>query len=163
MISVIIPVLDEAENLPRVFAALDAEQTPHEVIVVDGGSRDGTAEVARRLGATVLSSPPGRGNQICRGVSEASGDVLFFLHADSVLPADALRRIAEKLAGRPELIGGNFRVEFDGETRFSRGLTRMYGFVRWFGLYYGDFRHLCPAFGLRRHRRRAPDSRDGRL
>lgn len=138
MISVIIPALNEEEMLPGLLAALQRETTSHETIVVDGGSRDGTIGAAERYGVRVLRSPPGRGTQICAGVQEAAGDILLFLHADTTLPAGGLRRIEETLASRPEIVGGNFRLLFDGETPFSRWLTRFYAFVRRLGFYYGD-------------------------
>jgi rSAM/selenodomain-associated transferase 2 len=118
--------------------ALRTEQIEKEVIVVDGGSRDRTAASACRLGATVLMSAPGRGTQIRQGTAAASGDILLFLHADTVFPPGGLRRVAETLAARPEIVGGNFRLLFDGDTRFSRKLTRVYAWVRQLGFYYGD-------------------------
>lgn len=138
MISVIIPVLDEAERLPKLLCSLQGEPIAKQLIVVDGGSGDGSAEIARQLGATVLSCAAGRGTQICKGAAEASGEILLFLHADSVFPAGGLQRIAETLGSQPDIVGGNFRLLFDGESRFSRGLTRIYDCIRWFGLYYGD-------------------------
>lgn len=138
MISVIVPTLNEEEMLPRLLAALQRETAPHETIVVDGGSRDGTIEAAERYGIRVIRSPPGRGAQICAGVREAAGDLLFFLHADTVLPVGGLGRIDETLASRPEIVGGNFRLLFDGDTPFSRWLTRFYAFIRRLGFYYGD-------------------------
>src|SRR5919197_1256864 len=138
MISIIIPALDEEERLPGLLLALRTEQIEKEVIVVDGGSRDRTAASACRLGATVLMSAPGRGTQIRQGTAAASGDILLFLHADTVFPPGGLKRVAETLAARPEIVGGNFRLLFDGDTRFSRKLTRVYAWVRQLGFYYGD-------------------------
>ena len=86
MISIIIPTLNERARLARLLDALDREQTPHEVIVVDGGSDDGTAQEARRRGALVLKSDPGRGRQLALGARAAVGHVLLFLHADCVFP-----------------------------------------------------------------------------
>ncbi|MGQ0685487.1 TIGR04283 family arsenosugar biosynthesis glycosyltransferase [Bradyrhizobium sp.] len=138
MISIIIPVLDEAARLPPLLQVLTREKTEHEVIVVDGGSLDGSAEIAQQMGAKVVLSKPGRGTQLSRGVTEARGDVLFFLHADTVFPEEGLRSIAQILAGSPNIVGGNFRLLFDGGDRFSRGLTRVYGWLRYLRLYYGD-------------------------
>ncbi|HEX5279782.1 MAG TPA: TIGR04283 family arsenosugar biosynthesis glycosyltransferase [Micropepsaceae bacterium] len=138
MISVIIPVVNEEAALEPLLRQLELESTPHEVIVVDGGSTDRTVELARSSGAIVISSACGRGNQICRGVEQACGDVLFFLHADSVFPAGGLQRIREALAEYPRAVGGNFRLIFDGDSGFSRWLTGFYAFIRLFRLYYGD-------------------------
>jgi glycosyltransferase involved in cell wall biosynthesis len=110
----------------------------YEVIVVDGGSQDRTLEIARRHGVRTLPSPPGRGNAICTGAARSRGEVLFFLHADSTLLPGALDRISEVLSADPNIIGGNFRLVFDGDTPFSRRLTGFYARIRSIGLYYGD-------------------------
>ena len=138
MISVIVPTLNEAERLPRLISGLRLEMPGCEIIVADGGSRDGTVSVARTLGAKVIGSTPGRGQQLARGAEIAAGDVLLLLHADSVFPAGGLARIEERLAAAPQLIGGNFRLVFDGGDTFSRHLTRFYAWMRQRGLYYGD-------------------------
>ena len=138
MISVVIPVLNEARRLPDLLARLAGESCAHEVIVVDGGSRDGSAEIARRAGARVLRSAPGRGHQLAAGAAAASGETLLFLHADSRVPAGGLARIVEVLAREPQCPGGNFRLLFDGGTPFSRWLTGFYAWIRAHGLYYGD-------------------------
>ncbi len=138
MISVVIPTLNEAHNLPRLLAKLQQETTASEIIVVDGGSSDATTALARRLGARVVDSDPGRGVQLRRGADAASGDVLLFLHADSEFPAGGLERITESLAASADIVGGNFRLLFDGGSRFSRWLTRYYAWIRRRGLYYGD-------------------------
>ncbi len=138
LISIIIPVVNEEAALAPLLQQLEREPTPHEVIVVDGGSTDRSVELARSSGAIVILSACGRGNQLCRGVGHASGEVLFFLHADSVFPTGGLQRIREILVEYPKAVGGNFRLIFDGDTGFSRWLTGFYAFVRLFGLYYGD-------------------------
>jgi rSAM/selenodomain-associated transferase 2 len=138
VISVIIPTLNEERSLPLLLDALGGEKVEHEVVVVDGGSEDRTVAIARTYGARALSAAPGRGNQICTGVQASRGDVLWVLHADSTLPAGALSAIERALAADPGSVGGNFRLVFDGNTGFSRWLTRFYARVRWFGLYYGD-------------------------
>jgi rSAM/selenodomain-associated transferase 2 len=138
MISIIIPTLNEERLLPSLLDAIVQQRTEHEVIVVDGGSQDRTLDIAGDHGVRTLLSPPGRGNGICVGANEAVGDVLFFLHADSILFPGALYRIDEVLSADAEIIGGNFRLIFDGDTPFSRWLTRSYARLRSIGLYYGD-------------------------
>ena len=138
MITVIIPTLNEAPNLARLLHRLSREDAVHEVIVVDGGSGDGTVRQARRHGATVIRSPAGRGRQLRRGADAARGEVLLFLHADSVFPIGGLSRIEDRLSESPLLVGGNFRLLFDGDTGFSRWLTGFYAWIRLHGLYYGD-------------------------
>ena len=137
MISVVIPTLNEAPILPRLLAQLARETTAHEVIVVDGGSTDGTPPLAETSGARVLSVPGGRGRQLAAGAGAAAGDVLLFLHADCVFPAGGLRLITEALAA-PAVVGGNFRLLFDGDDRFSRWLNGFYAAIRRRGFYYGD-------------------------
>jgi rSAM/selenodomain-associated transferase 2 len=138
VISVIIPTLDEEGLLPPLLAAIRQQGTAHEVIVVDGGSRDRTVELARSSGVRSLVSHSGRGAGMSIGAEASRGDVLFFLHADSALPPGALDRITEVLASNANIIGGNFRLVFDGGTDFSRGLTRFCAWIRLLGFYYGD-------------------------
>jgi rSAM/selenodomain-associated transferase 2 len=138
MISIVIPTLNEIEALPRLLATLAGEEEPHEVLVVDGGSGDGTPEVAGRAGAVVLSASRGRGRQIATGAAAACGDILLFLHADSRFPRGGLAALRRGLDASPEAIGGNFRLLFDGDDRFSRWLEGFYGAIRRRGFYYGD-------------------------
>jgi rSAM/selenodomain-associated transferase 2 len=138
MISIIIPTLNEEQALPSLLDAIRRQGADHEVIVADGGSEDRTVATALDHGVRTLLSPPGRGNGMCAGAKEAAGDVLLFLHADSILLPGALRRINEVLSADPEIIGGNFRLVFDGDTPFSRWLTRSYARLRAIGIYYGD-------------------------
>lgn len=67
MISVVIPTLNEAEALPALLTALQNECAPHETVIVDGGSRDATVDLARAGGARVFQAPTGRGSQLCAG------------------------------------------------------------------------------------------------
>ena len=136
-LSVIIPALDEARAIGAALDALARLSVEVETIVVDGGSEDETAQVARRRGARVVRSERGRGAQLRAGAREARGEVLWFLHADTLAPPDAAERIAEALAD-PRAVGGNFRVRFDGGRRAARFLTWLYPRLRLFGLAYGD-------------------------
>ena len=113
-LSIVIPVLNEAANM---VAALDAlaplRARGAEVIVVDGGSADETATLAKPLADFVIASARGRATQINAGAAIARGNVLLFLHADTRLPADADRLIREGLAqsGRA---WGRFDVAIEG-------------------------------------------------
>lgn len=137
MISVIIPTLNEGANLPRLLATLKREPTASEIIVADGGSVDDTGAIALGAGVKVITTAPGRGGQIRAGAEAAGGDILLFLHADSVFPTGGLAGIEEALSD-PRIIGGNFRLHFDGASGFARWLTGFYAFIRRLGLYYGD-------------------------
>jgi rSAM/selenodomain-associated transferase 2 len=119
-ISVVIPTLNEQERLRRALESTRAEGV--EQIVVDGGSRDGTPEVARFLRASkVLSSPRGRAAQMDLGYRAASGDVVLFLHADTRLDPGWRESIAEALR-RPGVAGGAFRMRFESERWIYRVL-----------------------------------------
>ena len=115
---VVMPVLDEAERIEASLRALaPLRGRGHEIIVVDGGSRDRTAAIARALGERVLDSARGRAVQMNAGARAASGDALVFLHADSSLPAGADERIREALETR---LWGRFDVEIEGRDPLLR-------------------------------------------
>lgn len=126
-LAIVVPALDEEEALRRHLPA--ALAVADEVVVSDGGSRDGTLEVARGLGARVVCGPAGRGGQLNRGAAAAmaaAADILLFLHADTRLPpggAAAVRAAAQK--GAP---GGAFLLSFGGERLAQRLGARM---VNW--------------------------------
>ncbi len=109
-LSVVIPTWNEAENLT---ATLEALPERAEVIVADGGSVDGTVEIARRMGARVIACERGRARQMNRGAREAQGDALLFLHADAILGAGAKEGIESALEN-PAVVGGSFRLRIRG-------------------------------------------------
>lgn len=114
MLSIIIPTLDEAAGIAATLAALSSYRARGaEAIVVDGGSRDGTADLARRHADRVLVAARGRAAQMNAGAAVARGDVLLFLHADTRLPGDADRLIAEGLV-RSQQAWGRFDVTIEG-------------------------------------------------
>ena len=89
-LSLILPVLNEAATLPVQLAALQGLRTRGtELIVVDGGSGDGTAELARPAADRLLDAPRGRATQMNAGAKASRGEVLLFLHADTTLPPAA--------------------------------------------------------------------------
>jgi rSAM/selenodomain-associated transferase 2/rSAM/selenodomain-associated transferase 1 len=111
-LSIVVPVLDEAAALPAVLAALQPLRARGaEVIVVDGGSTDATWRLAHAGADRVLLAPRGRASQMNAGARVAGGAVLLFLHADTRLPPEADRRIAEAVAGGATW--GRFDVRID--------------------------------------------------
>lgn len=97
-LSIIIPAIDEAERLATTLPSLARlRRAGHEVVVVDGGSRDDTRRRAGPLADRVLIAGCGRARQMNAGAAAASGDVLLFLHADSLLPGDAEAAIARAM------------------------------------------------------------------
>jgi rSAM/selenodomain-associated transferase 2 len=138
VISVVIPVLNEAETLPALLRALIDEPTNAEIIVVDGGSTDGTADAVARFPVQLVRAPAGRGRQLRAGADVARGDILLFLHADTRFPPGGLQAIETALMRDPEAVGGNFRLLFDGGDAFSAWLNGFYAWIRAHGVYYGD-------------------------
>jgi rSAM/selenodomain-associated transferase 2 len=98
-LSVVMPVWNEAAGIEATLAALaPLRAAGHELIVVDGGSQDGTPALARPRADQVVEAGRGRARQMNAGAARASGDVLLFLHADTTLPPDATARITEAVA-----------------------------------------------------------------
>jgi rSAM/selenodomain-associated transferase 2 len=113
MLSAIIPVLNEAKSLESILSRLRATCPAAEVIVVDGGSEDGTSAVVRRFPWVMyLSGRRGRASQMNAGASVAKGEVLLFLHADVRLPAGAEAAIIEAFSDR-DIVAGRFDIRFD--------------------------------------------------
>lgn len=137
-LSVIIPTLNEAQSIKATLQALGHVHGNIEVIVVDGGSDDGTTEIARRHGAAVIMSERGRGFQLNIGAGNARGEALLFLHADTTAPPEAAEMIAEALAREAAAVGGNFGIRFDGNSSAARFLTWLYPRLGKLGLSYGD-------------------------
>jgi glycosyltransferase involved in cell wall biosynthesis len=106
LISVIIPVHNGARFLPRCLeAVLASTYRPYELILVDDASTDGSAEIGRRRGATVLDRPLRSGPAAARndGAREARGEIYFFVDADVVIRKDTMARVADDFARRPEI------------------------------------------------------------
>jgi rSAM/selenodomain-associated transferase 2 len=113
-LSIIVPVLDEAVNIVAALEALaPLRSRGAEIVIVDGGSRDATAALARPLADYVIVSARGRATQMNAGAVAARGDVLAFLHADTRLPADADRLMLEGLA-QSRRAWGRFDVTIEG-------------------------------------------------
>ena len=132
-LSVVIPALDEE---PVIVASVSSVREDAQVIVVDGGSSDGTREAAAAAGATVIVSAPGRGVQLHAGARAARGEWIVFLHADTRLGrgwAAALRSLPA------EVVGGAFSLTLDPPRPAYRLIEAGVALrCRWFRLPYGD-------------------------
>jgi len=127
-VSVVIPALDEEAALPETIRSC-REAGPCEVIVADGGSRDGTAEVAREFADAVVAAPRGRARQMNSGAERARGEVLLFLHADTLLPAGCIPAILDALRNE-RFAGGAFRVDLSPSQvagAYDRAMLAMTG------------------------------------
>ncbi|MDQ6777498.1 MAG: TIGR04283 family arsenosugar biosynthesis glycosyltransferase [Actinomycetota bacterium] len=139
LISVVVPVLDEAATVGSLLDHLAGLEGRLEVILADGGSTDATVQVAceHAPAPRMIRSERGRARQMNEGAAVARGEAIIFLHADTRLPPQAYRLISTALAD-PRVIGGNFSLRFDGEDQFSRLLGLWYRAQRRAGIYYGD-------------------------
>ena len=117
-VSVLIPTLNEGECIRPVIRHLADALPGHEVIVIDGGSVDETAAIAAVF-ATVLRSSASRGLSLNEAARIARGDVLLFLHADTMLPPHADVEIARVLRDA-RVVGGAFRLAFDDRSALAR-------------------------------------------
>jgi rSAM/selenodomain-associated transferase 2 len=139
LVSVVVPVLDEGAVLGEALDDIASLPGRFEVIVVDGGSRDGTPELAEAHHSRprVLRTARGRAAQQNAGAAAAAGELVVFLHADTRLPRSAYESLAGALRDR-DVLGGNFALRFDGGDGFARVLGGWYRIQRRLGVYYGD-------------------------
>jgi rSAM/selenodomain-associated transferase 2 len=145
MISIITPVLNEKDNIMRYFKHLNDLDGEFELVLVDGGSIDGTLKEIDRLGEDfshnlkVLNSQQGRGLQMNMGAKEADGDILLFLHVDSAIEKDSLKVIESNISENG-IIGGGFTHSFFDPDAFLK-LTSAFGNTRAriTKIFFGDF------------------------
>jgi rSAM/selenodomain-associated transferase 2 len=139
LLSIVVPVLNEAENLERLLPELLAHGPELDIVVADAGSTDGTAAVARRFShVRLVESPRGRARQMNAGARAARGGALLFLHADTRLPAGATAAIARAL-GDPSVVGGRFDVRFTSARWPFRMIAALMNWrSRWSGIATGD-------------------------
>ncbi|QDV68780.1 N-glycosyltransferase [Rosistilla carotiformis] len=135
-ISVVIPALNEAENIERCVASAAAAG---QVIVVDGGSDDATLQIAEAAGATVIRSPAGRAMQQNAGAKAATGKTLLFLHADNHLAPTAIHQVCDAMTQHPERWWGALGQRIEAAGFAFRLLEHGNAWrVRWRGLPFGD-------------------------
>ncbi len=136
-LSIVIPTLNESAVIERkIWQALMLQ--PIEIVVTDGQSQDGTGDLARSAGATVVTSERGRGRQLNAGARATTGDVLLFLHADCWLESQAAEQI-EAVLRDEKVIGGAFQQRIDHDRRVFRWLEWGNSVrVRWRRMPYGD-------------------------
>lgn len=133
------PVLNEADRIETAIQSVQPEPEVAEIIVVDGGSQDATCQQARHAGAMVISSPRGRGHQVCAGVALATGDAILVLHADTELVPDAAKRMLHALKDNPSIAGGAFEMEFSDHSLKMRLVAWLNNWrARWCGISFGD-------------------------
>jgi rSAM/selenodomain-associated transferase 2 len=120
-ISVLIPALNEAERIVAIVRCAAEALPGQEIIVIDGGSTDATADAAA-VHATVLRSTASRGASLNDAARVAHGDVLLFLHADTMLPCDAQAEIRHVLRDT-RAVGGAFQLTFDDASMMARGIA----------------------------------------
>lgn len=145
MISIVTPMLDEEENVKPFLGNLGRLEGDFELVLVDGGSRDGTLrEVERHMDGfpgrlKLLEAERGRGLQMNRGAETAEGDILLFLHIDCLIQKDSLRLIERLIRGK-KIIGGGFRQAFMSPDIFLK-IQSSIGNLRagLTGTFYGDY------------------------
>ena len=155
-LSVIVPTLNEAKRLPGLLTYLQRLNGLHEVVVSDGGSTDGTRELVLRWAPDwpwqlrLVNAERGRAKQLNAGAQRAQGDVLLFIHADTLPPADAAYWVRRILA-QPGVVAGAFRTWHVADAMLSHAAAHQHSDVvspwwlhladirsRYTGLPYGD-------------------------
>ncbi|MCW9030480.1 MAG: TIGR04283 family arsenosugar biosynthesis glycosyltransferase [Gammaproteobacteria bacterium] len=127
-VSIIIPALNEESSIKNLLQQLQvSRQQGHEVIVVDGGSEDQTIAVSTLLADKVIQSDPGRAVQMNKGAVQASGDILWFLHADSVISENAIKNIQFNL-NEQNKDWGRFNIKLSGLHYMFRIIEKMINF-----------------------------------
>ena len=136
-IDVVIPALNEEEALAQTLDSV-RDSSVHEIVVVDGGSQDATVAIAQAQGGRVVHSAPGRASQMNHGAGASTGEVLLFLHADTVLP-DGFGDLVRQALADPNVVGGRFDVRLSGDDSRLRVVEFFMNWrSRWTGVATGD-------------------------
>ena len=122
-ISIIIPTLNEEESIGILLQQLqDYRKQGHEIIVVDGGSKDKTISISNSLADIVIKSQPGRAHQMNKGAAHSSFDVLWFLHADTLVPDKSVENIEQAIH---RYDWGRFNITLSGKNVLFRIIEKM--------------------------------------
>ena len=120
-ISVVIPTLNEEHHIEKTLQSIIKQEGDYEFYVVDGGSTDNTVAIAKRY-AWVINSKRGRAVQMNAGAKLCTGDVLLFLHADTILPDNAFREIRKRMQDNT-VAGGSFYIAFDADNFILKSIS----------------------------------------
>ena len=143
-LSIIIPTLNEESLIEKNLASIRKQllaignELSAEIIVADGGSRDRTVETARRFADRVCISDKGRGEQMNAGAKVSKGDLLLFLHADSILYLSGIVNMLKVMEDN-NIVGGAFRLKIDSKKTFHKVISSFANMrSRILGIAYGD-------------------------
>tara|TARA_B100000676_G_scaffold199370_1_gene195898 strand:- start:193 stop:858 length:666 start_codon:yes stop_codon:yes gene_type:complete len=136
-ISIIVPTLNEAKCLEETLTYIQ-QLSPHEVIVSDGGSEDGTLEIAAKFTENIITGPAGRSLQMNAGARIATGDIFLFLHADSRIESASFEKMSHFMENSEE-IGGAFSLCIVSDKWSLRLINRLANLrSKYLGMAYGD-------------------------
>ena len=136
-ISIVIPTLNEAKELPETLRRAKSLDGLKEIIVVDAGSTDSTQDIAREAGCMTLECEPSRGRQLRLGAELAKGEIVLLLHADTWLPENAASIITETLA-KPGVIAGAFYKRFRDHGALPGSRIRCWLLWKFANKFFGD-------------------------
>ena len=136
-VSIIVPTLNEAQGLTEILSQIQ-QLFPYELVVSDGGSRDGTLKIAEEFTEYVVKGSAGRALQMNAGARVANGDIFLFLHADSRIEPASYEKMLHSL-GSSKKIGGAFSLCIDSDKWSLRLIARLANLrSKYFGMAYGD-------------------------
>ena len=136
-ISIVIPTLNEAKELPETLRRAKSLDGLQEIIIVDAGSTDSTQDIAREAGCMTLECEPSRGRQLRLGAELAKGEIVLLLHADTWLPENAASIITKTLA-KPDVVAGAFQKRFRDRGALPGSRIRCWILWKWFNKFFGD-------------------------